>query len=343
MQVEHKDLSAAVTSNIITKEQADKLWDYWTESKKDTPSFRFVHLLYYLGGMIAISAVTIYVTNAWDRFQGFPLLFLALALLLFGLSVTHKFLEKDLRIPAGIMAAFSLALIPLIVYNIQFLLGMSPNDKLDYTDFHYWIDWYWYNMELATLIVGCIMLYFYRLPFLMFPIAVILWYMSMDLWPLLANKQYYTFEDRAIFSMFFGLFILAATMYIDFQYDNDNQDDYLFWLYIVGVVVFWGGLSCQDSDSELSKFFYFLINLLMLFTSVFVNRRVFAVFGVLGMLGYLGHLAFTVFANSLGFPIVLIMIGVLIILAGVFYSRVENKMREAMRPYLPEKVLRRMR
>lgn len=343
MLIEYKDLVAAVTSKIISREQADQLWNYWAESKKDTPSFRFVHLLYYLGGMIAISAVTIYVTNAWERFQGFPLLFLALALLLFGLSVTHKFLEKKLRIPAGIMAAFSLALVPLIVYNIQFILGMSPNDKLDYTDFHYWIDWYWYNMELATLIVGVLMLYFYRLPFLMFPIAVILWYMSMDLWPLLTNARYYSFEDRAVFSMFFGLFILAATMCIDFQYDNENQDDYLFWLYIVGVVVFWGGLSCQYSDSELSKFFYFLINLLMLFTSVFVNRRVFAVFGVLGMLGYLGHLAFTVFANSLGFPIVLIMIGVLIILAGVFYSRVENKIREAMRPYIPEKVLRRMR
>lgn len=341
MQIEYKDLMAAVTEKLITQDQATKLWAYWRITQPEKPSFRFTNILYYFGGIMAISAMTIYVTMAWDQFKGFPLLFLALAMMLLGLSLTHYFLDKKLRIPAGLMAAFSLALVPLVVFNIQFLLGMSPNVKYEYSDFHYWIDWYWYNMELATLIVGVIMLYFYRLPFLVFPIAVIIWYMSMDLWPLINQMHQYSWQDRSLFSLFFGLFLLAGTMYVDLKYDH-WREDYLFWLYIVGVIVFWGGLSSLDSSSELGRFGYFVINLSMLFVGAFLNRRVFAVFAVFGMLGYFGHLAFTVFADSLGFPIVMVMVGILIIFTGVFFSRVENRIKQLLRASLPASITRRI-
>lgn len=341
MKIEYKDLMAAVSAKLISQDQATKLWAFWRISIPESPSFKFVHILYYLGGFTAISAMTIYVTTAWNRFQGFPLLFLAFAMMLLGMALTHYFLDKKLRIPAGIMAAFSLALVPLVVYNIQFILGMSPSEKYDYTDFHYWVDWYWYNMEIATLLVGVLMLYFYRLPFLVFPIAIIIWYMSMDLWPLLTQMQQYSIDDRFLFSMYFGLVMLAGTIYLDFKYDFGPQD-YLFWLYIVGVIVFWGGLSSLSSDSEFSKFGYFLINIIMLFVGAFLNRRVFAVFAGLGILAYLGHLAFTVFANSLGFPIVMVMVGILIIFAGVFFARIETKLKKLLRDNLPEKMTKRM-
>lgn len=342
MDIQPKDMEAAVKAEILKKDQAQQLWNFWLTEKKDTPTFRLIHILYYLGGMIAISAVTIYVTKAWDKMQGYPLLILSLFLLMFGFGLIHYLLNKNLRLPAGIMATFSLALVPLIVYNIQYLVGLLPSRDFFYSDFHYYIDWYWVNMEWVTLLVGVIMLYFYRFPFLLFPIAFILWYMSMDLWPLIAGKANYTFNEHASFTMVFGLIVLMAAVYLDFTYDDD-QEDYAFWLYIAGVIIFWGGLSLQYSNSELSKFIYFLINLAMLFISAFLNRRVFAVFGVLGMLTYLGHLAFTVFADSLGFPIVLVFIGVFIILAVAFFSRIEGKVNQVMRPYIPKKILKKMR
>lgn len=342
MQIEQKDLQAATQAGLIKKDQADKLWAFWQVQQKDVVRFRFTHLLYYLGGLIAISAVTLYVTNAWDKVKGFPLLILAIFLFIFGLSLTHYFLNKKLRIPAGIMSAFSLAIVPLIVYNIQFLLGFEPSHALKYSDFHYWVDWYWVNMELATLLVGVIMLYFYRFSFLLFPIAVVLWYMSMDFWPLLTRMQDYSFSQQAMFSMYFGLVILLFAIYTDFKYD-DEREDYAFWLYIAGVIIFWCGLTSQHSDSEVSKFFYCMINVGMLFVSTLLNRRVFAIFGVLGILAYLGHLAFDVFAESLGFPIVLVFLGVLIILAGVFFTRMESKLNQLMRPFIPDKILKKMR
>ncbi|NIS64150.1 MAG: DUF2157 domain-containing protein, partial [Gemmatimonadales bacterium] len=65
---------------------------------------------------------------------------------------------------------------------------------------------------------------------------------------------------------------------------------------------FWGGLSSMESDSELSKFLYLCINLVMIAVGATLSRRVFAVFGGLGVAGYLGHLAYNVFKDSLMFP-----------------------------------------
>lgn len=341
MKINQADMTAAVKAGLMTPAQAEKLWLFWQTQQNDVVSFRFTHILYYLGGLIAISAVTLFVTQAWDKMQGFPLLILSIALVIFGLCLTQHFLNKKLRIPAGIMATFTLALVPLVVYNIQFLLGLTPDSSYQYSDFHYWVNWYWVNMELATLVVGAVMFYFYRFPFLLFPIAVVLWYMSMDLWPFLFNIHDYSFFHHALFTMFFGLVILAIAVYIDFKFD-DNTQDYAFWLYIFGVMTFWGGLSSQSSDSELSKFIYCMINVLMIFVGALLNRRVFAVFGVLGILGYLTHLSFTVFANSLGFPIVLIFIGVIVIFMAAFFTRIENKLNQFMRPYIPKKILKKM-
>lgn len=183
------------------------------------------------------------------------------------------------------------------------------------------------------------MLYFYRFPFLLFPIAATLWYLSMDLSQFFFYLETYTW--RATFSMYFGLIVIALAIYMDFKH-SDDKHDYAFWLYIFGVMTFWGGLSCQNSDSELSKFIYCLINLFMIMVSVFLDRRVFAIFGALGILGYLSYLAFNIFNHNLGFPIALIFLGLLIIFAATRWSQAEKKLVTLFYPYIPEKVKNRM-
>lgn len=341
MRLEWKDMEAAAKAGLISTEQAKKVWTFWQKRFADTPQFRFSHVLYYFGGLLAISAVTLFVTRAWDSLVGMPLFLLSSLLFALGILLTHYFIDNKHRIPAGIMATFSLALVPLAVYNIQTWLGYSPVAHYEYADFHYWINWYWVPMELATLLVGVIMFYLYGFPFLLFPISVVLWYMSMDMWPLLIGMTEYSYQQRAEFSMYFGLMTLAAAIYVDFKH-GDQQKDYAFWLYIFGVMTFWGGLTSQDSNSEISKFLYCMINVIMIFTSVFLDRRVFAVFGAIGILFYLGHLATIIFPDSLSFPIALVFLGILIIVLATMWQRIEKKMMKAFRPYIPKKILNRI-
>ena len=292
MRIEKKDLDKAAKAGIISLEQGTKIWSFWQKELRDTPQFHFAHVLYYLGGLLAISAVTLFVTRAWDTLVGIPLFLLSTVLFIFGLMFTQYFLNKKLRIPAGIFSTFSLALVPLATYNLQVWLGFSPMEKYQYSDFHYWVNWYWVSIEIVTFIAGIAMFYFYRFQFLLFPISIILWYMSMDVFDLLLHQKGAPVAFRATFSMYFGLLVILAAIFIDLK-AKDDEPDYPFWLYIFGVMTFWGGLSSQSSEYELSKFIYCMINLGMIFVSVFLDSA-FCRFGAIGVLGYLGHLAFEV-------------------------------------------------
>ena len=243
MHILPNDLKQASQRGLITAEQAQQLWDFLQTKGENTPQFRFSHLLYYLGGMLAIAAVTLLLTQAWDSLRGVPLFTLSTALFCLGIALTHYFLAKKLAIPAGIMSTFSLALIPLAIYNLQIYAGWLPDHAYHYTDFHEWISWYWVPMELLTLGAGIIMLYVYRFSFLLFLISVMLWYLSMDLYSLLLHLEYDAW--RSSFSMAFGLCVLAGAVYVDFK-ANTEEPDYAYWLYIFGVLIFWGGTAANN-------------------------------------------------------------------------------------------------
>jgi hypothetical protein len=164
------------------------------------------------------------------------------------------------------------------------------------------------------------------------PIAVTLWYMSMDLTSMLRGN--YDYELASIVSMYFGLVTILIAFWVDVR--SAKSKDYAFWLYIFGVMAFWGGLSCQNSDSELSKFFYMCINLIMIGVGVILNRKVFVLFGALGCCGYLGHLSYQVFKFSYLFPIALTVLGIGIIYLGVMWQKNEGKWTHKLRSYLPK-------
>lgn len=335
MQIDFKDLKSAALAKLITNTQAQQLWQFWRQQQEHAPQFQLVHVLYYFGGLLAISAITLFVTQAWEQLRGFPLFSISALLICLGMLLTHYFLHKKLAIPAGIMATFSLAIVPLAVYNIQVCLGLLPPQPYHYTDFHYWVNWYWVPMELITLLVGVILLYRYHFAFLLFPIAIVLWYLSMDLFDLLVAVN--DFSHRSIFSLYFGLVVILAAIYLDFKYSK-NHTDYAFWLYIFGVMIFWGGLSLQYSNSEIAKFIYCLINIGMILISVALNRRVFAVFGAIGVFAYLSHLAFSLFAHSMIFPLVLVFLGIGIIFAASQWPKVEKRILAALPPYLSQHI-----
>ena len=333
MKLDRSTLQAAARKGILSEAQAEQLWDFLSKRYRDTPSFNFTHILYYLGGLIAIGAMTLFMTLGWERFGGWGIFFIALAYAGVGLWLTDYFLyRKQLRIPAGIMAAFVVALTPLAVYGLQVALGFWAEGRV-YRDYHVWIDWRWLLMELATLATGAVMLWRYRLPFLVMPVAVTLWYMSMDLALFLFGGEYLDWEMRKFVSLWFGLLMILLAFWVDIH--SRHGQDYAFWLYLFGVIAFWGGLSLMRSDSELSKFLYFCINLLMIVTGAVLSRRVFAVFGGLGCAGYLGYLAYDVVKDSLLFPFVLTLIGLGVIYLGILWQRHEAWISTRLRDRLP--------
>jgi hypothetical protein len=334
MKLKRGQLNEAAENGLINQQQADQLWSYLSEQNQDIPSFRFSHILYYAGGLIAIGAMTLFMTLGWERFGGWGLFLIAIAYAGAGIWLTEFLLNRSkLPVPSGIAASFVVVLTPLAVYGLQVALGWWEEEH-SYRELHRLIDGRWMLMELATLIVGAVMLWRYRLPFLVMPIAVTLWYMSMDLTPFLFGHEDLTWTLRQVVSLWFGLLMLVVAFWVDMQ--TRHEKDYAFWLYLFGVLAFWGGLSFMNSDSELSKFIYLCINLTMIVVGAILSRRVFTVFGGIGAAGYLGHLAYDVFKDSMVFPFVLTLMGLGVILLGIYWQRHEHRMNAYLRGLMPQ-------
>ena len=338
MEVSKASIQKAVANNIISEQQGVDLYNFFQAEGQHTPAFTFTHILYYLGGLIAIGAMTLFMNLGWEQFGGLGIVFISLLYAGVGLKLANSLARKNLIIPAGICATFVVCLTPLAIYGFQQWLGLWPDNDTVYRQFHTRIKWLWLYMELGTLVTGLIIAWRYKFPFLIMPIAVTLWYISMDVVMLIIDQDdiwnSHTWEFRAKVSMYFGILMTLLAFWVDIR--SRHTADYAFWLYLFGVIAFWGGLSSQHSDSELSKFLYFCINLAMVGLGALLVRKVFVIFGALGSCFYLGHLASNVFKDSWLFPIALTAIGLGVVYAGIWWQKNEAKITRKARHVLPK-------
>jgi hypothetical protein len=338
MKISQEDLNWAADQGLISKEQAGQLWGAFSGRESTSSPFDLAHLAYYFGALVVISAMGWFMTLGWERFGGGGIFLIsALYALLFALSGKTLWYKENLVVPGGLLFTLAVWMTPLAVYGLERMAGFWPaSDPGTFRDFHEWIRGSWILMELATILTGLIALRFIRFPFLTFPVAFALWYMSMDLTPLIVGNDHFTWHARLWVSAIFGLVMLVFAYVVDHR----TEADYAFWLYLFGTMAFWGGLSLMESGSEVAKFIYCLVNVGLMVLSVFLDRRVFIVFGALGVFGYLGHLSWTIFKDSMVFPFALTFIGILVIYVGVQYQRNQQKIAAAVLGVIPPEMLK---
>jgi hypothetical protein len=319
MRLNESDLQRAVSGGIIGREQADAILRLAAERHETSPSLSVQHLAYYLGGLIVIGAMGWYVTNAWVRMSPWGFITTAVVYAAAFLA-TGAWLWRvpGGRIPGGMLVTLAVCMTPMAVYGVELLLDLWPQGPPNlYTDFFRRARACWLAMEAATILAGLLALRRWRFPFLTAPISVALWFMSMDLTPLLFGQASFTWAERRWVSVCFGFAMLVVAAVID----RRAREDYAFWGYLFGLLAFWGGLTGMDSNSELDKFVYCMVNVVLLLAGVLLERRAFPVFGGLGVLIYQGHLARKVFRDSMAFPFVVSAAGLAIIWLGWIWQK----------------------
>lgn len=340
MQTSRQDLDAAVAQGIIDASAAQALLQFLDQRRAEAgrPRFDATHVLWYAGALIVMAAMGLFSTNAFSRFGGQALTLTAVAYAVVFAAAGH-FLwhRRNLRLPGGLLVTVAVTMAPLAVYGIQDALGWwSQGAPGAYRDFFVWIKGSWLFMDAAAIVAGALALRFYRFPFLTMPIAVALWFMSMDLTPWIFGVDWHSgdlaWEKREIVSLWFGLGVLVVAWWVDIR----SRGDFAFWLHLFGLMSFWGGMSMLNSNSELSKAIYCLINVGLLALSLFLHRRAYMVFGTLGVAGYLEHLASEVFKDSLLFPFALSLIGVAVIVAGLQFYRSRHAIDRWLASNLPQ-------
>ena len=357
------DLDAAVHGGVITQAQAKALWMRWTDpalaaslagmpgSRSGAharttapahhgPGFSGLNVLYYFGGLLAISAMTTFMTVSWGAFGAWGVLVLGVLYLFATLKVSDHLKSRALTTPAGILATLAVSLVPLIVWCVQSAMGLwPPGGPVRYASYHALIDWRWLTLEFTTLAASVVMLWRYRLPFMVMPIAVTLWYMSMDVASALTQQGGFDWTLLRQVSLVFGIATCAIAAWVDIRTrhatEPDWRQDYAFWLYIFGALMFWGGLSLSDSNSGLARAGYALLNVFLVVLGAAIGRRIFTVLGALGVAGYLGYLSHRVFQDSLLFPLALTLVGLGMVALGVWWQRHEAQMNRALSAWVP--------
>jgi hypothetical protein len=339
MNLDNKRLFEAADSGIITREQAEKLWQFLQEPGSEikggqAESSTMSNFLYYLGALIVISAMGWLMNTAWQSFAGVGLFSIA-AVYAVAFCLAGYYFRVKSTVLSGLLFVMAVGMTPLGVFGIEKWFDLWPHgDPGYYRDFYTYIKGGWFAMELATIIAGVISLRFSKIPFATAPIAFTLWFMSMDITPILAGPDY-DFVTREYVSVAFGLIILI----IAYLFDNRSKIDYAKWLYIFGAITFWGGLSLLRAGSEWGKLIYCLINVVLMFAGVLINRKVFIVFGGLGFFGYLGYLSWTVFKASVIFPFILTLLGLIVVYLGWLYHRKQAKVVEIISYLMPAFIL----
>lgn len=309
------DIAKASKQIGLTDSQAENLWQALQEIQTNKPKLSFLTALLYFGAIIAFLSMSWFYTAHLESSYSL-LISIAYALIFFGIGF-YCWRAKKLKIPGGVLSSLGIVMVPLIVYSLQNMMDWWPtSSSKNYTGFFHWINGNWVPMEISTLAVACLVLYFIRFPFITTLIYFTISFMSMDAIDLFIDPKGDHWSYYCIASLTIGtlLNVLAFALY------RKDQNDFGFWSYLFGVFLCWIGLTGWDIKTEWGHFTYFLINLAFILLSGFFHRKIFIFFGSLGVICYIGHLAY-IFSDSLMFSYVLGGIGFSIIVLTTFLMR----------------------
>ena len=332
MKIKKDDLRSAASDGLLQDEQVDALWEALEARSAGRPRLDLGQVALYFGALVVIAAMTWFISAWWSDFGRIGTLAVCSAYAgAFFLAGRSLWETGRHRVAAGLLLTVTVSLTPLIVLALDRTAGLWLElDPLGFPGPTFWMHYRWFAMELATIGVGVAMARRFPFPFLMAPVSLALWYFFMDLTPVLTGDPGFTRGERASVSVVAGLVLLL----IAYLVDRRTRGDFAFWLYLCGLLSFWGGLTFPYTHNWAPTVVYFGVSLLLMVLSVALERPVFLVFGALGAYFYLGHLVYVVFADFFTFPLVLASSGALVIYFAIKYQqhkeRIENLVRSAV-------------
>ena len=336
MKITQDDMNAASEQEIISREQAQILWEFLEHNTGTHSRFNFTHLLYFLGGLIAISAMTLFMNLGWEKFGHSALIVLSALYISCSWGAAEICNRQHLRVPAALLGCFSITLIPLLTYSVMKLSGLWPESAgfPDYLEQHnIQHAQAWMTLEASVLLWGAFTLWRFRHPLLVLPLVLGSWFLLLDFTSMMSGAL--NGQQIRNTGISFGLLLFAGSILTDlFQPD----DDFGLWPCMTGLCLFWLCLTLSNSGSELGKALYCFINLLLLLLGVILQRPIAIILGAAGLSFYLGHLAYDLFRDNWLFPLALSFVGLALLGCGILWHRKGQLIRQRCQQWLPAKL-----
>ena len=197
------DIKRAAAEGVLAEKDAESLveWAFeqyfnrrllpesQTAAPEQRKGFNLVTVLYYFGALLMISACGWFLGDKWNVL-GPSGVCITVLVYMTGLTTLGVWLRrKGFLIGGGLLITVAVCLTPLATYTIEKMTGLWPaQDPGSYAEFYPLIHASWIGMELATIVVAIVTLWFVRFSFVTAPMAYCFWFLSMDL-AALVSKQ----------------------------------------------------------------------------------------------------------------------------------------------------------
>ncbi|AFY80221.1 DUF2157 domain-containing protein [Oscillatoria acuminata] len=342
MKIVKKDIDSAVLEGILSAEQGESFWNALQKRSSNRPQFNFANVAYYFGAFIVLSGMTWFMSLAWQEFGGNGLSFLAcFYAFLFVLAGKTLWFQQNLKIPGGLLFTIAVCMTPLAVFGVISQVESLPIPYIHNASSTYFLhkQTVYILLELATILMGAITLKFIKFPFLIAPVTLASGFLSIHLTAVIllytTGKTWWSYPDYSLLFFWFGLICLMVAYWVDVK-TSRIQEDYAFWLYLFGLMSFWFSMTFTGSVYYLqNSFIYLFINLGLILLSVLLQRRTFIVFGSLGVSYFLYDLFYRMLQGSFVFPLTIMVLGLLVIYAGIQYQRNEEAIERLIVGNLP--------
>lgn len=307
MRITQAQLEKAVKLNILSQEQLLKISEYCKKDSKNASYNRLINLLYFFGGCIAIGAMFFFLEATLPLFNHWQFVSIIFLYMLAGLAIAHIFYKLEMDTPASLVFIFVILITPIAVYSLFSTLGYWELPQKYNNNYYMLKSYHSHELELATLIMAGVLFYFYRYPFILMPICLVLFIFTID---------------NGYSEKLYGALMMSLGITIDIY--HKKKIDFAFWLYFFGVGAFWLSIYSEHFSNEYIWFGFLLMNIIFILGGVVFSRTLFLIYGTIGFVGYVTHLGFDVFAKSVGFPFILSLIGLGLIIIGVIVKKNKN-------------------
>ena len=343
MDFEHV-LNLGVEKEINNETQKNSLVElFYNNGSEPKQISTVVKVFYYFGGFIMLCAMITLMSHTIQNSTYARILFLGTVYAGLFLGVGEFLWRKNEKFPAGILYFLFIAAFGFIVMDIEKMTGFFPHfadmDKIP----NYWDICRFPVIVLSslTIIANTILQKFRPASLLSIPTIFCSYAIYLMIIDSIYGYKNITEKILCWSSLVFGIGLNV----IAFIKDKLTKVDYSKWMYFFGATGTWLAIYIllfdkYDMTNEGQiQFKLFLVNVVYLFIGIFIQRKPFSIIGLLGVIGYILYLEISNIQNhtTLLTSVVLIT-GLIILYAGVIYSKNVDKLRNFIESKLPEKV-----
>ena len=307
-------------------------------ARAGVPRFDPPNILWYFGAISATAAANTVVGRTGAEHRGLWIFLVALAFLAGAAALCAFVLRLGYWIPAGVLAASAVALVPALVVGFEHLIGVWPRQPETTNPFS-GFEGFVFAPAAATVAAGLVAFWLVPFGFVLLPVTVAAALGIQFLVPALVSHP--SFGDHMVTLLITGAAFVVIGMLLDARLHRSAA----FWWHVVGLFAIGNGLVyyvgvnplLPGDHSALWAWVAMLVIGAALVVAAFpVGRATWAVFGVAGVYAPALHYIDDA-SGAWRTPLLAVFVGLALMVAGAILDRVgpswpHRLARPALRP-----------